>query len=97
MGALASSVKRFLAASSVAGSHLSAFFSQNQHLHTSRFARAHELSPLLSPTLENLGTSMLLGVSSLNQIACVRPTPSRRELGNVLVCAPLRIPRIPAT
>jgi type IV secretion system protein VirD4 len=33
---------------------------------------------------------LLLGRSSFNQVACVRPTKTRRELGNLLVCAPTR-------
>lgn len=35
-------------------------------------------------------TSLLLGRSSFNRLACVRPTKTRRELGNLLVCAPTR-------
>ena len=90
MGALTASLKRFLAASSIGASHVSAFFTQNQHLHTSRFSHLHELAPLLSHDLETVGTSLLLGVSHLNQTACVRPIKKRRELGNMLVCAPPR-------
>ena len=90
MAALETTLQRFLAGASVGVSHLSGFFSHNQHLHTSRFARVHELSHLLSSNLEHLGTSLLLGTSTFNQIACVRPATTRRELGNVLVCAPPR-------
>lgn len=91
MGALADSVKRFLAGASLGASQVSSFFSHNQHLHTSRFARLHEHAPLLTPSPEEVTTGLLLGVSHLNQTACVRPTPKRRELGNMLVCAPPRM------
>ena len=59
-------------------------------LHAARFARLHELSQLSSPNLEDLGTSLLLGLTSFNHFACVRPTPTRSELGNLLICAPTR-------
>jgi hypothetical protein len=89
MGALGASLKRFLAGASVAGSQARAFFAPNtQTLHTSRFARLHEHAPLLTPSPEDAATGLLLGVSHLNQTACIRPTPKRRELGNMLVCAP---------
>lgn len=91
MGAVGASLKRFLAASSVAGSQVTSFFANTQHLHTSRFARLHEHAPLLTPGPESVTTGLLLGVSHLNQTACVRPTPKRRELGNMLVCAPPRM------
>jgi type IV secretory pathway TraG/TraD family ATPase VirD4 len=91
MGAVGASLKRFLAASSVAGSQVSSFFSHNQHLHTSRFARLHEHAPLLTPSPEDVNAGLLFGVSHLNQVASVRPTPKRRELGNMLVCAPPRM------
>jgi hypothetical protein len=91
MGAVASSLKRFLAASSVAGSYVGSFFNHNHQLHTSRFALLHEHAPLLTPNPEDVATGLLLGVSHLNQVASVRPTPKRRELGNMLVCAPPRM------
>src|SRR5215216_3177093 len=91
MGAVGASLKRFLAASSVAGSHVGSFFSHNQQLHTSRFALLHEHAPLLTPNPEDVATGLLLGVSHLNQVASIRPTATRRELGNMLVCAPPRM------
>jgi hypothetical protein len=91
MGNLTASAKRFLAASSVGASHLTSFFAHNPHLHTSRFARLHEHAPLLIPTPEQVKTGLLFGISHLNQTACVRPTANRRELGNMLVCAPPRM------
>src|SRR5712691_2298750 len=68
-----------------------AFFSHDHHkLHAARFARLHELSHLLSPGLEDLKTGLLLGIGHFNRFACVRPTKTRRELGNLLVVAPTR-------
>jgi type IV secretion system protein VirD4 len=91
VGAVGAKLKNFLAASSVAGSRVGSFFNHNQQLHTSRFARLHEHSALLTPSPEEVTTGLLLGVSHLNQTASVRPTPKRRELGNMLVCAPPRM------
>ncbi len=91
MGALATSVKRFLSSASVGASQMSAFFTRNQHLHTSRFSRLHEHAPLLVPELKDVQTALLLGVSHLHQTACVRPVAKRAELGNMLVCAPPRM------
>jgi type IV secretion system protein VirD4 len=90
MGAVASSLKRFFAGASLAGSRAGSFFSHNQQLHTSRFGRLHEHAKLLIQNPEDVKTGLLLGLSHLNQIACVRPTPTRRELGNMLVVAPPR-------
>ena len=66
-----------------------AFFSAGHKLHTARFARLDELVGLLTGTLET-GASLLLGVGSLNQVLRVRPTKTRRELGNLLIVAPTR-------
>jgi hypothetical protein len=65
-----------------------AFFQQTQSLHTARFARLHELAPLITPHLDE--TSLLLGVAHFNQMLTVRPTKTRGELGNLLVVAPTR-------
>jgi type IV secretion system protein VirD4 len=62
--------------------------SQSQTLHTARFAALHELTSLLSNTF--YGTGLLLGVGAFNQFLHVRPTQTRRELGNVLIVAPTR-------
>jgi type IV secretion system protein VirD4 len=91
MGALKAGSKLVLYRLAVFLSLSIALFSHDHHkLHASRFARLHELSQLLSPNLEDLGTSLLLGISSFNHFACVRPTPTRSELGNLLICAPTR-------
>ena len=69
-------------------SRLSASFSQEKHLADDRFAFPHELSPILSPTLD--GINLLLGEASYNHVLKVSRTKTRRELGNVLVVAPTR-------
>src|SRR5439155_18276184 len=45
----------------VLSSRIAAFFSQNDKLHHARFANPHELTSLLSPTVD--GTHLLLGES----------------------------------
>jgi hypothetical protein len=68
---------------------LHAFFtSTSGGLHHARFAHLHEQTSLITPTFDE--TSLLLGRSSFNQILSVRPTKTRRELGNMLVVAPPR-------
>src|SRR5436305_15288208 len=66
----------------------SAFFSHVDHLHHARFARLHELNRLSTNTFDE--PSLLLGVSHFNQALRVRPTKTRRELGNLLAVAPTR-------
>ena len=91
MGALKAGSKLVLYRLAVFLSLSVALFSHDHHkLHAARFARLHELSQLSSPTLEALGTSLLLGITSFNHFACVRPTTTRSELGNLLICAPTR-------
>jgi type IV secretion system protein VirD4 len=55
-------------------------------LYADRFARPHEVNPLVSPNWQQ-ETGLLLGVSAFNQVLSVRSKPKRRELGNVLVDA----------
>jgi len=57
-------------------------------LHHARFARAHELKPLTTHTLDE--TALLLGRTYLGGIYRVTPTKNRRELGHMLVAAPPR-------
>jgi type IV secretion system protein VirD4 len=57
-------------------------------LHHARFAHPHELQPLITHTFSE--TALLLGTTHLGGIYRVTPTPKRRELGNMLVCAPPR-------
>jgi type IV secretion system protein VirD4 len=92
MGVVAPTLKWVMLQSALTRSRVSSFFSTQAYsqLPHSRFAKLHELSPLLSPTLETLRTGLLLGTAPFNQVACVRPTKTRRELGNVLACAPPR-------
>jgi len=79
------SIKRFFYSLALILSHIRAFFSHDHHkLHAARFARLHELSHLLIPGLDDLKTGLLLGVSHFNHFACVRPTKTRQELGNLL-------------
>jgi type IV secretion system protein VirD4 len=67
------------------------FVSHDHHkLHAARFARLHELSHLLSPGLDDLKTSLLLGIGHFNHFVCVRPTKTRSELGNLMVVARTR-------
>jgi type IV secretion system protein VirD4 len=79
---------RFFAQVVVFLSRISAFFRDTQSLHHARFASLHELSPLITATFDKPG--LLLGTSHFNQILLVRPTKTRRELGNTLVVAPPR-------
>jgi hypothetical protein len=67
---------------------LRSFFRHSQTLHHARFAHFHELTGLLTERVDE--TSLLLGVSRFNKVLRVRPTETRRELGNVLVVAPTR-------
>jgi len=55
-------------------------------LYADRFARPHEVNPLVSPNWQE-EAGLLLGVSLFNQVLSVRSKPKRRELGNVLVDA----------
>jgi type IV secretion system protein VirD4 len=55
-------------------------------LYADRFARPHEVNPLVSHNWQE-EAGLLLGVSAFNQVLSIRSTPKRRELGNVLVDA----------
>jgi type IV secretion system protein VirD4 len=89
MGAL-KTVKRSLLVASLMASRVDSFFSHKKYLHNARFAALHELENLLSHSLDETETSLLLGANYLNQVVRVRPTKTRRELGNMLVVAPTR-------
>jgi type IV secretory pathway TraG/TraD family ATPase VirD4 len=67
---------------------LRSFFQHTHTLHHARFATMDQLFELLTTRLDE--TSLLLGVSAFNRVLRVRPTKTRRELGNVLICAPTR-------
>src|SRR2546421_1017654 len=60
----------------------------DRRLHRARFARLDELTSITSPTPDP--TSLLIGVNRWKQFLLVRPTQTRRELGNMLIVAPTR-------
>jgi type IV secretion system protein VirD4 len=68
----------------------SAFFAKpDTSLHKARFAKPFELSPLLGSSLPH-EASLVLGVGPYGQFLRIRPTPARREIGNLLADAPTR-------
>jgi type IV secretion system protein VirD4 len=67
-------------------SRLNAFLPKPPQLYSDRFARTHEIDPLVSERWYN-ETGLLVGVSAFNHVLSVRQTPQRRELGNILVDA----------
>jgi type IV secretory pathway TraG/TraD family ATPase VirD4 len=88
MGRAGDFLNQFLFAVVVLFNRIWSFFQQSQDLHTARFAILPELVGLLTNKFDE--TSLLLGVSHFNHMLRVRPTNTRRELGNVLVEAPTR-------
>ena len=76
-------MKRLLHTVTTIVSWVSAFFSKTDALHKARFALPHELTSLLSHTLDETG--LLVGMSHLGGLYRIRPTRERRELGNLLV------------
>jgi hypothetical protein len=86
---LSATFKSFLIGAFIFLSRVSSFFAPYKQLHNARFALPHELAHLLTYHL-NHQTSLLLGVGYLSHVLRVRPTPTRRELGNLLVVAPTR-------
>jgi type IV secretory pathway TraG/TraD family ATPase VirD4 len=89
MGTLAVTIQRFLSGVILFFNWIIASFYRNRQLHNARFARIDELASLLSTTLEP-ETSLLLGASHFTHVLRVRPTDTRRELGNLLIVAPTR-------
>jgi type IV secretion system protein VirD4 len=69
-------------------SRLSSLGGDSAKLHHARFARPHELHGLTSHTL--VEEALLVGTTHLGSIYRLTPTRERRELGNMLVCAPPR-------
>jgi type IV secretion system protein VirD4 len=61
----------------------------SRQLYNARFARIDELTSLSSP-LKDREASLLLGVNRFHHVLRVRPTKTRRELGNLLIVAPTR-------
>lgn len=86
---IAAGFGQLLSQTAVSISRIASYFRTGKALHSARFARHHELSDLLIPTGDN-EPSLLLAESHFNQILRVRPTRTRRELGNMLICAPTR-------
>ena len=89
MGTIAVSIQRLLYELTVFFNRLIAFLLTSRKLHNARFARLDELVSLSSP-LQNVETSLLLGVNHFNHVLSVRPTKTRSELGNLLIVAPTR-------
>jgi type IV secretion system protein VirD4 len=81
-------MKRFLTNFNIFMSRLSTLTARSGGLHHARFGLPHELAPLTSHTLDE--QVLLLGRTHLGGIYRVKGTPKRRELGNMLVCAPPR-------
>ena len=69
-------------------SRLASLRGEARALHHARFARPHELDPLITHNLDE--EALLIGKTHLGGIYRVRKTPNRRELGNMLVVAPPR-------
>jgi type IV secretion system protein VirD4 len=86
---LIAAIKQLAYSFLVAFNRVYSFFSRRPKLHGSRFARVDELATLTARDLDREG-SLILGVSHLSRILRVKPTQTRRELGNLLVVAPTR-------
>jgi type IV secretion system protein VirD4 len=82
MGVIASGLRQL----SSTLSWLSALLPKTPQLYSDRFARTHEVDPLVSHNWQQ-EAGLLLGVSAFNHVLSVRATTTRRELGNVLVDA----------
>src|SRR2546423_9757750 len=69
-------------------SRLASLRGEARMLHHARFARPHELTSLITHSLDE--EALLIGRTHLGGIYRVRTTPNRRELGNMMVIAPPR-------
>src|SRR5690349_15806614 len=87
MGTVSVAIQRLLFFLGLVYLRIYAFFQPDNRLHRARFARIDELGSLLSTTPPPDG--LLLGNRN-GHFVSVRPTPARRELGNLLVVAPTR-------
>ncbi len=87
MGTFTLKLQRLILFLSLVYQRIYAFFRPDNRLHRARFARIDELARLLSMTPPPDG--LLLGKRN-GHFVSVRPTPARRELGNLLVVAPTR-------
>ena len=81
-------MRRFLTNATIILSRLASLAGSTNALHHARFAHPHELTTLTSHTLDD--EALLLGRTHLGGLYRVKGTPPRRELGNLLVCAPPR-------
>ena len=69
-------------------SRLGSLRGEARALHHARFARPHELTSIVSHSLDE--EALLIGRTHLGGIYRVRKSPKRRELGNMMVVAPPR-------
>jgi type IV secretion system protein VirD4 len=90
VGALGTLLTNLISRTALFFSWLSSVISRESLLHNARFARLDELSSLLTRPLQDVETSLLLGIGRFNQVLRVPPTKTRRELGNLLIIAPTR-------
>src|SRR6266446_4301231 len=81
-------IQRFFQFLSMVVHRIIALFTSDNRLHRARFASTYELNQLLSSSVVSDG--LLLGTRKAQHVVCVRPTKTRRELGNLLVVAPTR-------
>ena len=87
MGSISLAIQRVFLFLSMVVNWIIALFSPDTRLHRARFANASELRQLLCHTPASDG--LLLG-SRKSGFVTVRPTKTRRELGNLFVVAPTR-------
>src|SRR3954454_902885 len=63
-------------------------FTNEQHLHSARYAWLHELRGLISRTID--GPFLLIGVTKNGHFLRVKPRKEHKELENVLVIGRIR-------
>src|SRR5918911_1196925 len=81
-------MRRMLDNANIFMSRLGSLRGEARRLHHARFARPHELQPLISHSLDE--EALLIGRTHLGGIYRVAKTPKRRELGNMMVVSPPR-------
>jgi type IV secretion system protein VirD4 len=70
--------------------HSDLFAGAKHPIHRARFARPHELEPLLGGQEPQFGERAYIGIGPYNRVLRIAPTPRRKELGGILVSAPPR-------
>jgi len=81
-------MERFLYHIHIYFSRWSAFFAEHfstqKHLHTARLAFLHELAKISHPkdAIAHKMAILLIGIGQFNQVFCVKPTETQKELGN---------------